>query len=82
MHISMRWSDKISLKDNLKHVLEVFFQKDFCIFRQARILKLVPIYKLNVVFCIFNVMKHEKYPTLKSSLYMSIPSHSYHTKKL
>ena len=26
------------------------------------------------------VLKHNKYPTLKSSLYMSYPSHNYHTR--
>ena len=72
---------KIIRKTIVKNLFSKISQNDSCIFRQARILILDHIYKLNVTSYIFNILKYGKYPTLRSSLYMSYPSYSYYTQK-
>ena len=45
-----------------------------------RILKIDDFYNLTVASYMYNFLKHIKYPTLRSSLYMSYPSHNYRTR--
>ena len=46
------------------------------IIRQAWVLKLVHIYRVWITSYIFNIRKHEKCPTFRSSCYMSYSAHS------
>ena len=64
----------------VKNLFSKFFINSRCIFRETRILKIDDIYKLTAASYMYNILKHNKYPTLRSSLYMSYPSHNYHTR--
>ena len=68
-------SHKTKGKKYQKLVLQIV-----CVFRKARILKLVHIYKLQGSSCTFNILKHGKHPTCRFSFYMPYSSYSYHTR--
>ena len=58
----------------------LFFQNSLCIFRRERILNQDHIHNLRVFSFMFNILKHKKIPTLRSSLNISYPSHSNYTR--
>ena len=41
--------------------------------------KIMKFFKLKAALYMYNILRHKKYHTLRSSLYMSCPSHNYHT---
>ena len=67
-------------KKIVKNLFSKFFINCRCIFRETRILKIDDIYKLTAATYMYSILKHNKYPTLRSSLDMSYPSHNYHTR--
>ena len=66
----------------VRNLFSKFFNNSRCIFRETRILKIDDICKLTAASYMFNILKHNKYPTLRSSLHMSYPNHNYHTRNI
>ena len=73
---------KRNRKEIIRNMFLDFFHNKLCNFEGAIKLKLDHIYKLTVVSCMFNILESEKYPTYKSSLYMSYPRHSYNKRNI
>ena len=55
----------------VKKILKVFFQNSRRIFKEARILKIDKINKLNLNSYMYNILKHGKCPKLGPSLYIT-----------
>ena len=82
-------SQCISRCDGLKRIHKKLVIKMFSMFilfilfilsDKREISKLDHIYKWNVASYMLNILKHGKYPMLRSSLYKSYPSHNDHTR--
>ena len=71
---------KIIHKRIVKNLFSKIVPNNLWIFRQWEIFELNHTYKMNVASYMFNIFKQGKYYTLRSSLYMSYPSHNYHTR--
>ena len=67
-------------REIVKNMFLKFFINSFCIFRETRIFKIDDNYKLTAASYMYNILKHYKYPTLRSSVYMLYPSHNNHTR--
>ena len=64
----------------VKYLFSNFFINSCCFLRETGILKNEDIYKLTEALYMYNIFKYNKYPCLRFSLYMSYPSHDYHTR--
>ena len=64
----------------VKNLFSKFFINSHCIFRETRFLKIDEIYKLSADSYMYIILKHNKYPTSRSSLHISYPGHNYRTR--
>ena len=62
----------------VRNMFPKIFINSCCIFREARILKIYDINKLMAASYMYNILKHNKNATLRSSFYVSYPSHNCH----
>ena len=64
----------------VKNLFCNFYPNADCIFKVTKILKIAGIYGMNAASYMYNVMKHGKFPTLRSILDISYPNHEFSTR--
>ena len=64
----------------VKNLFCSFYPNADCIFKVTKILKIADIYRMNAASYMYSVLKHGKYPTLRSTLDVSYPNHEYSTR--